>query len=267
MKTLVAFAILLSFAIPAAAQNGDCSALTHQALELSGLNQSISDMTQMMNSEQFMQQVSRGQGAGADFSAAFKPIMVKDFNGSIMRRELESRLLAQCDPGKMAGAIEAMKSPLVARMLALEAEAGTPEGQEKVKRYARAIQVVPPPDERLDAIAILDDSAGSSDLAADAVIVVTRGMLSGVGDHSNAVEDLVRHRNDLKMSMRNALEVSMLCTYKSVPRAEILQYARELRSAPLKTFYDQAKQAFLEVMEERARAAGADLKTVITASR
>jgi hypothetical protein len=184
-----------------------------------------------------------------------------------MRRELEARLLAQCDPGKMAGAIEAMKSPLVTRMLALEAEAGTPEGQEKVKRYARAIQVVPPPDERLDAIAILDDSAGSSDLAADAVIVVTRGMLSGVGDHSNAVEDLVRHRNDLKMSMRNALEASMLCTYKSVPRAEILQYARELRSAPLKTFYDQAKQAFLEVMEERAQAAGADLKTVITASR
>jgi hypothetical protein len=253
MKTLVALAVLLSFAIPAMAQNADCSALTHQALELSGVNQSISDMTQMMNSEQFMQQVSRGQGASADFSAAFKPIMVKDFNGSIMRKELEARLLVQCDPTKMAGAVEA--------------EAGTPEGQEKVKRYARAIQVVPPPDERLDAIAILDDSAGSSDLAADAVIVVTRGMLSGVGDHSNAVEDLVRHRNDLKMSMRNALEVSMLCTYKSVPPAEILQYARELRSAPLKTFYDQAKQAFLEVMEERAQAAGADLKTVITASR
>jgi hypothetical protein len=267
MKTwLMALALLVMLAPSAVAQQGDCVALTHQALELSGLNQSILDMTQMMNSEQFMQQVSRGQSGNADF-AKFKPIMVKDFDGTIMRRELESRLLAQCDPATMASAIDAMKSPLVSRMLALEAEAGTPAGQEKVKRYARAIQVVPPPDDRLDAVAILDDSAGSSDLAADAVIVVTRGMLQGAGDQSDASEELSRHRKDIKMSMRNALQVSMLCTYKTVARAEILQYAKELQSGPLKAFYDQAKQAFLEVMENRARAAGADLKTIITASR
>ena len=267
MKTLVALATLLILAMPAVAQQGDCAVLTHQAVELSGLNQSILDMTQMMNSEQFMQQVSWGKSGVSDFSTTFKPIMMKDFDGSIMRQELEARLLADCDPAQMASAIEAMKSPLVARMLALEAEAGTPEGQQKMKRYARAIQVVPPPDDRLDAIAILDDSAGSSDLAADAVIVVTRGMLAGAGDQSDAAEELARHRKDLKMSMRNALEASMLCTYKSVGRAEILQYAREVNSGPLKAFYDQAKQAFLEVMEERARAAGADLKNVMTASR
>jgi len=267
MKTLVALTILLTLALPAVAQQGDCTALTHRALELSGLNQSILDMTQMLNSEQFMQQVSRGQGGVSDFSTKFKPVMLKDFDGSIMRSQLESRLTAQCDPAKLAAAIAVMKSPLVSRMLALEAEAGTPQGQEKVKRYARAIQVVPPPDDRLDAIAVLDDSAGSSDLAADAVIVVTRGMLAGAGDQSDVAEELARHRKDLKMSLRNALQVSMLCTYKSVSRAEILEYAKELRSGPLKTFYDQAKQAFLGVMEERARAAGADLKTVITASR
>lgn len=266
MKTWVVLAVLLTLGIPAVTQQNDCVALTHQALELSGLNQSILDMTQMMNSQQFMQQVSRGQSGSADF-AKFKPIMMKDFDGTVMRRELESRLLSQCDPGKMARAIDAMKSPLVLRMLALEAEAGTPEGKEKMKRYMRAIQVVPPPDDRLDAIAILDDSAGSSEIAADAVIVVTRGMLQGAGDQSDAAEELARHRKDLKISMRNALQASMLCTYKSVGRAEILQYAKELRSEPLKAFYDQAKQAFLEVMEERARAAGADLKTVITASR
>jgi hypothetical protein len=184
-----------------------------------------------------------------------------------MRQELEARVLADCDPARMSAAIEAMKSPLVSRMLALEAEAGTPEGQEKVKRYARAIQAVPPPDDRLDAIATLDDSAGASDLAVDAVIAVTRGMLTGAGRPTGGAEDMARHRRELKMSMSNALELSMLCTYKSVSRADILQYAHELQSEPLKSFYDQAKQALLEVLEERARAAGADLKTVITASR
>ena len=224
MKTLVTLTIGLILAVPAMAQHGDCIVLTHQALELSGLNQSLDDMTQMMNSEQFMQQISRGQSSSADF-AKVKPIIMKDFDGSIMRKALEARLLSQCDQAKMANAIAVMKSPLVSRMLALEAEAGTPEGQAQVKRYARAIQVVPPPDDRLDAIATLDDSAGSSDLAADAVIVVVRGMLWGAGDRSNAAEDVARHRNELKMSMRNALEVSMLCTYKSVGRAEILEYA------------------------------------------
>jgi hypothetical protein len=266
MKTFVALAFMLILAAPAVAQQGDCVALTHQALELSGLNQSIDGMTQMMNSEQFMQQVSRGQNGSADF-AKFKPIIMKDFDGSIMHKSLEARLLSQCDQAKMAGAVAAMKSPLVSRMLALEAEAGTPEGRARVRHYARAIQIVPPPDDRLDAIAVLDDSAGSSDLAADAVIVVVGGMLSGAGDQSDAAEDVARHRNDLKMSMRNALQASMLCTYKTVASAEILEYARQLRSGPLKAFYDQAKQAFLEVMEERARAAGADLRTVITASR
>jgi hypothetical protein len=267
MKTLVALAVLLSFAIPAMAQNGDCSALTHLALELSGVNQSISDMTKMMNSEQFMQQVSRGQGASADFSAAFKPIMVKDFNGSIMRKELEARLLAQCDPTKMAKAVASMRSPLVSRMLTIEADAGKPENLEKNNRCVRAALVVPPPDERIDAIAALDDSSGASDLAADALIVMTRGMFEGAGIHFKGADYLARHRQDLKINKSNDVRMSMLCTYKSVSRAEILEYAQELRSEPLKTFYDQAKQAFLEVMEERAQAAGADLKTVITASR
>lgn len=264
MKTFVALALGLILSAPAVAQQGDCVALTHQALELSGLNQSIDGMTQMMNSEQFMQQVSRGQSG--DF-AKLKPIIMKDFDGSIMHKALESRLLSQCDQAKMAGAVAAMKSPLVSRMLALEAEAGTPEGRARARHYARAIQIVPPPDDRLDAIAVLDDSAGSSDLAADAVIVVVGGMLSGAGDQSDAAENVARHRNDLKMSMRNALQVSMLCTYKNMSSAEILEYARQLRSGPLKAFYDQAKQAFLEVMEDRAKAAGADLRTVITASR
>lgn len=267
MKILATLAILSSLAIPAVAQQGDCASLTHQALELSGLNQSILDMTQMMKSDQFMQQVSQSRAGSSDFANKFKPIMMKDFDGSLMRQELETRVLADCDPERMSAAIAAMKTPLVSRMLTVEAEAGRPENMEKNNRCVRAAQVVPPPDDRMDAIADLDDSSGASDLAADALIVMNRGMLEGAGIHFNGADYLERHRQDLKVSKSKDVQVSMLCTYKSVSRADILQYAGELRSEPLKSFYDQAKQAFLEVMEERARAAGADLKTVITAMR
>ena len=266
MKTLVTLAFVLILAAPAVAQHADCIALTHQALELSGLNQSIDDMTQMMNSEQFMQQVSTRQSDSADF-AKFKPILMKDFDGSVMRKEIETRVLAQCDPAKMSQAVAAMRSTLVSKMLAVEADAAKPENLEKNNRCVRAAQIVPPPDERLDVMAALDDSSGVSDLAVDAVIVMTRGMSEGAEIHFAGADYLEKHRQDLKGNKSKDVQVSMLCTYKSVGNAEILEYARELRSEPLKTFYDQAKQAFLDVMEERARAAGADLRTVITASR
>ena len=267
MKTLLALTFLFTLALPAIAQQGDCPALTHQALELSGLNQSILDMTQMLNSERFMQQVSQRHSGSSGVSSTIKRILMKDFDGSVMRNELETRVLAQCDPAQMSQAIAVMRSPLVAKMLVLEANAAKPENTEKNNRCVRAAQVVPPPDERMDAVADLDDSSGASDFATDALIVMNRGMLEGGGFHFEGSDYLERHRQDLKANKSKDVQVSMLCTYESVSRAEILEYSNELRSGPLKTFYDQAKQALLAVMEERARAVGADLKTVITASR
>ena len=44
----------------ASAQTADCGALTHQALELSGFNQSIDHISDVISSEQFMQQYAAG---------------------------------------------------------------------------------------------------------------------------------------------------------------------------------------------------------------
>ena len=84
----------------ASAQTSSCSVLTHQALELSGFNQSLDQMAAIMGSDQFMQQV-RGQESLEQFAAIYVPIVQKEFNAGLLRHEIESRMAAHCDVEQM----------------------------------------------------------------------------------------------------------------------------------------------------------------------
>jgi hypothetical protein len=118
----------------ASAQTSDCNALTHQALELSGFNQSLDQMAAIMSSDQFMQQV-RGRETMEQFAAIYIPIVKKEFNASLLRHEMESRMAAHCDLEQMTQTVQRLQTPLVARMLALETASSTPEGHEKIQVY------------------------------------------------------------------------------------------------------------------------------------
>ncbi|MGZ7064482.1 MAG: hypothetical protein ACXVKD_16640, partial [Candidatus Angelobacter sp.] len=85
-----------------------------------------------MSSDQFMQQV-RGRESMEEFGATFVPILKKEFNASLLRQEMQSRMAAQCNLEQMTQTVQQMQTPFVARMLALEAATSTPEGQEKIK--------------------------------------------------------------------------------------------------------------------------------------
>src|SRR5438270_13063773 len=108
----------------ASAQTADCGALTHQALELSGFNQSLDQMAAIMSSDQFMQQV-RGRETLEQFAAIYIPIVKKEFNASLLRHEMENRMVAHCDLEQMTKTVQRLQTPLVARMLALDTAAST----------------------------------------------------------------------------------------------------------------------------------------------
>lgn len=72
-RSFVLLLFVLGYGL-ASAQTGDCGALTHQALELSGFNQSLDQMSAIMASDQFMQQV-RGQQSLEQFAAIYAPIV------------------------------------------------------------------------------------------------------------------------------------------------------------------------------------------------
>ncbi|HEY4677299.1 MAG TPA: hypothetical protein VIJ01_09065 [Candidatus Angelobacter sp.] len=266
MKRSFALLLLVLAYGLASAQTSDCSALTHQALELSGFNQSLDFMSDIMSSDQFMQQV-RGQQSLEQFAAVYIPIVKKEFNARLLRQGMQSRMAAHCNLEQMTQTVQRLQSPFVARMLALDAATSTPEGQEKIKRYIKIAQLNPPTDDRMDVLDALDAASGSSDLVTDFTLAYLSGMMTGLGAPPEVVEQLRARRNELKAQMQNNIGLSMSVTYHGVTRADLQQYAKELAAPPLKRFYGELGKTFIEITEERARAIGQDLKKAIPAGK
>lgn len=250
----------------ASAQTADCGALTHQALELSGFNESLDHMAEIMASEQFMQQV-RGRDSLEEFAAIYTPIIKKEFNGTLLRQEMQGRMAAHCNLEQMTQTVDRLQSPFVARMLALEAEGNKPEGQAKIQKYIKIAQMNPPTDDRIEALDAIDANSGSSDMVTDFTLAFLTGMMTGVGAPPDVVEQLRSHRKDLKAQMQNNIELSMSVTYHGVSRVDLQQYAKELASPELKTFYAQVSRTFVEITQERAREIGQDLKKAMAARK
>jgi hypothetical protein len=241
---------------------GDCAALTHQALELSGFNLSIDYLTASLVSDQFMRQMS-GRINSSEFADAMKPVLQKEFSGELLRREMQSRMAARCNPEQMAQTVQKLQTPFIGRMLALEAATNTAEGQEKLQKYINIAQTVPPSDDRMDTLDALDASAGISDFVTDFEIAMFRGIVSGAGAPSDVLAQIQTHRKDIKVQRQNYVVLGMNVTYHGVTRPELMQYAKELSAQPLKGFYAQVRKTFVELVEERAQAMGRDLKKTL----
>jgi len=260
-RSLFVVALLFASAL-VSAQTGDCAALTHQALEISGFNQSLDHITDILFSDSFLQQI-RGRESGEEFLNIFKPLMLKEFDAGLLRKQIQERVAARCNPEQMAQTVARLQTPFVAKMLELEAAGNTPEGQQKLQRYINIARTVPPPDDRIEALDALDASSGASDYETDSIIAVVRGLMSGMGAPPDVVGQLQAHRKEYKTQMQTAMELRMLVIYHGVTRAELQQYARELASQPLKGFYAQVCKSFVEILEERSKALGQGLKKVM----
>ncbi len=263
MKRSFAFLLLLFAYTFATAQTADCAALTHQALELSGFNQSLDHLTDVLSGPEFMEQM-RGRASAEEFIKMFQPLMQKEFDGALLRKQMEERVAARCNPEKMAQVIVKLQTPLVAKMVMLEEATNTPEGQAKLKKYIKIASVVPPTDDRVEDIDAIDASSGASDFATDMITSIWQGLMTGFGAPPEFVAQMQGHRKELKAQMQNSTELSMSVTYHGVTRPELQQYAKELGVQPLKGFYVQVNKVFVEIVQERSQALGQDLKKALT---
>ncbi|HKD80285.1 MAG TPA: hypothetical protein VKH81_11375 [Candidatus Angelobacter sp.] len=255
--SIALFLLLACAYLPA--QTGDCAALTRQALDLSGFNQSVGNFTALLSSDEFMQQF-RGRESTEEFIAILKPIVMKQFEPKALLQDIQNRVSSHCNVEQMTQTVAKLQTPFVARMLALEAASNTPEGQAKLKRYINIASTAPPTDDRMEALDALDASSGTSDFVTDMAMAVTRGMMTGAGAPPDVVSQLQAHRKDLKAQMQNNVELSMSVTYHGVTRPELLQYAKEVGAPPLKGFYALVNREFVQIMEERSQGVGQDLK-------
>jgi hypothetical protein len=261
------FALLCLFFVSAFASGqtsgpaADCASLTHQALELSGFDLTIDYLTSSMSSDEFAQKI--GGSTQHNFAAALKPALQKEFSGELLRREMQRRMVAHCNPEQMNQTVQKLQTPFINRMLVLEAATNTAEGQEKLKRYINIANTVPPTDERMEAIETLDASAGTSEFVTDFELAMLRGFMTGAGAPPEIMEQIQTRRNEIKMRRQNYVQLGMNVTYHGVTRPELAQYARELSAQPLKGFYSQVRKTFVEIVEEQSRAMGRDLKKTL----
>ncbi|HKV92021.1 MAG TPA: hypothetical protein VJW20_05695 [Candidatus Angelobacter sp.] len=246
----------------AMAQTNDCASLTHQALDLSGFNLTIDYMTSALASDQFIQQL-RGRQDSEQFFNAIQPVLKKEFSGEILRRELQNRVAALCNAEQMRQTVEKLQSPFIARMLALEAATNSAEGQAKLQRYINIAQTAPPTDDRMEALEKLDESAGVSDFVTDFQMAMFTGILTGAGAPKEILDQIPLRRREMKAQRQNYVELGMSVTYHGVTRPELLQYAGELSTPPLKGFYSLVRKTFVEIVGERSQAMGRDLKPII----
>lgn len=249
------------------AQTPDCPSLTQQALDLSGVNQQIEMIGKTFASHEFIDQISADKPDGAEFAAVFRPILVKNFDSVTLKKDLLRKVEARCKAEEMNQAIQQMQTPLVARMLQLEASIYTPEGQEKVKKYMRIVQIAPPPDSQMEAADIFDQKVGFTDDNVDIVLAFTRGMYIGAGAPDDVIAQLQDRRNLLRAQMQGNVLASILLTYSSVTRADLTKYSDELSSGPLKSFHQLVQRSFVEILEQRAEAVGRDVKAASLAKR
>jgi len=265
MKVALAAVFIVLAGSVVLAQTGDCVALTHQALEISGVNRSMDSAAEFAGSDGFLAQFSGPDGQTKKFASDLKAIVVKHLNGDLLRKELEGRLVAHCNAEQTTRAIQEMQTPLVARMLALEAAANTPEGREKRQKYSRVLSIAPPPDERLDAVAELDASGDITGFNVNSVITIVHGITEGAEMNSDWAGGLDQYRRVLTEQMRKPVQIDLLSMYRTASVADLQQYAKELKSEPLKSFYDDVEKALLEVVDKQAQLIGHEMKATLDA--
>lgn len=260
MKYWLLLALLLPVSIRMTGQTAECVSLTQQALELSGFNQNIEEEAQTVASDEFVQNLDSKRRMTDETRRAYIATMRKNLDAQMLKKDLLKSMAEGCAPEKMRQTVEQLQTPFIAHMLELEAAIRTPAGKERVKRYADALRVAPPTDERLAAVQALDKSLNITEFRVEALISVVRAMLSGFQAPEDVTGELEAHRREVHDQMQSAVEISLLLTYRGVPRPDLERYAKELGVEPLRGFYRSVERSYIDVMVTRARAVAEDLK-------
>ncbi len=224
-----------------------------QALAAGGLDLSLDQLGLLANSEGFFKQVTDGRTLPSEAAALVKQAIRNAFAVPAMKSDLERRLASVCKPEQWSQVVQDLKSPLLARMMRLEAEAVSPETQAQVAEYTASLRQTPPDADRMQEIQKLDESAGATDFSAGELVALTLGLNSGGGGAAPNEAAMRDYREEMKRQIHESILVSMLFVYRNVGKEDLERYAMMLRTAPLRGFYEQARQAFLGMVEDHSR--------------
>lgn len=183
-----------------------------------------------------------------------------------LTREVEAAL-ARLEPAQAAAALEWWRSPLGARIAAIDSLPSTPERQVELARFVGDLQVQPLPPARVQRMTELVAAMGVGEFMRTLTEQTMQGMLAAVraaaaggGANAPALEDLQEKLKGaldvLAVRAEQTVRLQLLYQYREISDEDLGRYLEFARSAPGKAYGNAVYGALTGSVARAATALG-----------
>jgi len=240
-------------------------AVIAELMDLSGMDATLRQLPGLIEAE-----LDRPPDPDLDEAtyAMLRVVLLGTFQAEALRRGVMEELAAGYEPERFAAFRELLNRPLLKRMTALEVAAGTPEAQAEMDRDEAALLAGAGP-ERLALVDRLDAASGATRMGTDLALmpVETMGTIhfpllpeaERARQREALDETLEQLRPEIEASMRHAVVVSYVYTYRDVDDADFAAYVEMVESDLARDWMRRTADAFRHAVARAQAHAAAEL--------
>jgi hypothetical protein len=204
-------------------------------LDNSGLRASISSYTRSVNLLSFL---DKSRLAELD-AAALSRVVSEQFQPSAFYTAIAGQILKNYSIERLTPVAAWLRSPVTAKLAALEREALQPEARDKLVEFAANLRQTPPSESRLELIHRIYDAQRTCDIEVETTIALVHAVAMSVGPalprekrYSSAELDraLGAVKSRYRAIMKNARIVRYLFAFESATDEELSEHAAFLES-------------------------------------
>ncbi len=213
---------------PAAARTPSPSEVVEALLTASGAEGQLPGIRRRVLAELERQASASGDPAGA----ALRERVARAYAPEALLRDLRSELLYRFEPSHAAAALAWYRSPLGARVAALERAAAGPSGAAALEAWREAVEADPPGPARMELLARIEAASRATEFAVALALDTTAGLYEGLhrvgGGGADGAESpeafrraLEARRPALEEGFRRQVQGFLLFAYRDLSDEEL----------------------------------------------
>lgn len=212
---------------PAIAKTGPTK--VDDLLELSGTRAQLAGLVRNLAAEI---RPAPGKMSAKD-DAAVDRVLARTLRHETVYALVRDAFLPQVDRTNLEATAAWLRTPLARKIVALEIASSEPGVQQRVVEYAAALKANPPTERRVELIQRLDWATGSTEISADLIAAVARGITMAVSAAGPAeqrlrpgqIEDRVAQvRSRVNNGLREVQTASTMYAYRGLTDDELAAY-------------------------------------------
>ncbi len=256
----IVFGLAAALSILPAAQAQRCEELVPDAMNFSGLDHTIATLPQRFRDQLWNEldldtmELGRKERATQAFAAAF--------NSERMRSSVERDMIANCDPQLMSDYLKGLQTAIASKMMAMEADADTPEGRQQIEHYVNVMRLQSPRESRVKLVDQLIEAQGVSEFLAEATVGMDLELRLAMMMMPAKKGELEEATAVARARTQKATELAMLYTYRNATDDELRDYIAVYNSEPFYAFVTTSNKALVKAVRAEARGLAIDLKKI-----